>query len=131
MRVMPDTVSRRSRGRSLSVEPAWQPKEQTQFLIDNYGGVTKLAAVLEVSKSQPSRWKDGVEVPSLAAAKKILDLAAVLRRALLLWEPEVARIWLESSNAYLDHARPIDVVMSRGPSEVIEALDSALAGGFA
>ena len=127
---MPQTASRRRRALPAT-QPAWEPREQTQFLLTYYGGVTKLAAVLGVSKSQPSRWKTGVEVPSLAMAKKILDLEAVVRRALLLWEPEVARIWLESSNAYLAHARPIDVVMTRGPSEVIEALDSALAGGYA
>lgn len=128
---MARSAARGRAGRRTVAEPAWQPKQQTQFLLDHYGGVTKLAALLDVSKSQPSRWKDGVEVPSLATAKKILDLEAVLRRALLLWEPDVARIWLESANAYLDHARPIDVLMTRGPSEVIAALDSALAGGFA
>jgi hypothetical protein len=128
---MAPTTTRRRAARRALPEPAWQPQQQTQFLIDYYGGVTKLATVLDVAKSQPSRWKSGVEVPSLATAKKILDLEAVLRRALLLWEPQVARIWLESSNAYLDHARPIDVLMTRGPSEVIEALDSALAGGYA
>lgn len=128
---MPETASRRRSARRATAEPAWQPKQQTQFLLDNFAGVTKLAQLLDVSKSQPSRWKDGVEVPSLAAAKKLLDLEAVVRRALLLWEPDVARIWLESPNAYLDHARPIDVVLTRGASEVIEALDSALAGGYA
>jgi uncharacterized protein (DUF2384 family) len=121
----------RRRTAPAASQPAWEPREQTHFLLTYYGGVTKLASALAVSKSQPSRWKTGAEVPSLATAKKILDLEAVLRRALLLWEPDVARIWLESSNAYLNHARPIDVVMTRGPSEVIEALDSALAGGYA
>jgi uncharacterized protein (DUF2384 family) len=119
------------RRRPAPAEPAWQPKEQTQFLIDHYGGVVKLAALFGVSKSQPSRWKDGLELPSVAAAKKILDLETVVRRALLLWEPDVARTWLTSPNAHFDNATPVDVVMARGASEVIEVLDAALAGAYA
>ena len=132
---MAQTAPRRrttSRRRApVRAQPAWQPKEQTEFLIGSVGGVTRLAELLDVAKSQPTRWRQGTEVPSLPVAQKLLDLDAVFRRALLLWEPEVARIWLESPNAYLDHARPMDVLLTRGASEVIEALDSALAGGYA
>jgi uncharacterized protein (DUF2384 family) len=127
--VTPGTAAKRSRARRP--EPAWQPQQQTRFLLEYFGGVTSLADALGVAKSQPSRWKDGAEVPSLPTAKKLLDLDAVLRRALLLWEPDVARIWLRSPNAYLDHARPLDVVMTRGAGDVIAALDAALAGSFA
>jgi putative toxin-antitoxin system antitoxin component (TIGR02293 family) len=111
--------------------PSWLPRERTQFVIDHYGGVSKLARLLGVAKSQPSRWKSGAEVPSLDTARRLVDLDHVLTRALLLWEPEAAVTWLESPNGYLDHARPIDVLMTRGASEVLDALDAALGGAYA
>lgn len=111
-----------------AVSPAWEPQRQAEFLVLRYGGGTNLARVLGVSKSQPSRWARGEEVPSAAVAVKMLNLAAVLRSALLLWEPDVAVVWMESPNAHLEHARPIDVVMARGAGDVLGAIDAELAG---
>jgi len=84
-----------------------------------------------VSKSQPSRWKSGAELPGPEAARRLVDLDHALSRALLLWEPKTAVTWLESPNGYLDRARPIDVLMTRGSSEVLDALDAALSGAYA
>ena len=100
-------------------------------MIDLYGGVTKVARALRVSKRQPPRWRSGQEVPSLDTARRLADLDHVLTRALLLWEPAVAVTWLESPNGYLDGARPIDVLVTRGSTEVIDALDAALTGAYA
>jgi uncharacterized protein (DUF2384 family) len=112
-------------------QPPWLPKERIAFLIDSYGGVTKVARALGVAPSQPSRWRNGLERPGLDAARRLLDLDHVLARALLLWEPAVAHDWLESPNAYLNHARPVDVVATRGAGEVLDALDAAFGGAFA
>ena len=109
----------------------WLPQQRAEFVISTYGGVSRVAAVLGVSKSQPSRWRSGAELPSADAARKLVDLDHVLSRALLLWEPEVAVTWMESPNAFLDHARPIDVLVTRGSSEVIDALDASLSGAYA
>ena len=59
------------------------------------------------------------------------DTASVLRRALLVWEPPVAVVWLRSPNAFLGDARPIDLAVSRRAGEVLGALDAALAGAYA
>ncbi|WP_306303795.1 antitoxin Xre/MbcA/ParS toxin-binding domain-containing protein [Rhodococcus wratislaviensis] len=42
-----------------------------------------------------------------------------------------ARTWLESTNAYLDGARPLDVLQRSGPAPVLEALDAQAWGGAA
>ena len=49
----------------------------------------------------------------------------------MLWQPRVAIDWLTSANAYLDGARPVDVLKVRGSAEVIDSLDAAAAGVFA
>ncbi|PKQ24902.1 MAG: hypothetical protein CVT65_00850 [Actinobacteria bacterium HGW-Actinobacteria-5] len=105
--------------------------ERTGFVIEALGSVTAVAELLEVSKSQPSRWRTGAEQPSPAKARELIDLDHVLARALLLWTPAVAIDWLAGSNAYLDGARPIDVLRIRGAAEVLDALDAAAAGAYA
>lgn len=109
----------------------WMPAERTAFLISSYGGVTKLAGALGVTKSQPSRWRSGQERPSAETALRLLDLDHVLSRAVLVWAPGVAVTWLESANGFLDGARPIDVLMSKGVADVIAALDATASGAFA
>lgn len=105
--------------------------QRTEFVIEALGGVTAAAQLLGVSKSQPSRWRTGVEQPSPAKARELIDLDHVLARALLLWPPDVAVDWLTGSNSYLDGARPIDVLRVRGSADVLEALDAAASGAFA
>ena len=105
--------------------------ERAQFLIQVFGGAAELSRLLGVSRSQPARWSKGQEQPSADSARELLDLDHVVSRALLLWPARVAVDWLKSNNSYLDGARPVDVLRSRGSSEVIDALDAAAAGAFA
>ena len=64
-------------------------------------------------------------------ALRLLDLDHVLGRASLVWEPEVVVDWLESPNAFLAGARPIDVLRTHGPADVVAALDATASGAFA
>ena len=50
------------------------------------------------------------------------------RAGLMLFELPIARDWLESSNAYLDGALPVDVLQLRGSADVVAALGAAAAG---
>jgi putative toxin-antitoxin system antitoxin component (TIGR02293 family) len=99
--------------------------------LETFTGVTELAKLLGVTKSQPTRWRQGSERPSPQVARRLVDLEHIWVRALQLWDEDTARVWLQSPNAFLDHARPIDVLELRGASEVLDALDAAYSGAYA
>ncbi len=105
--------------------------QRTEFLISAVGSGTALADVLGVARSQPTRWRKGQESPSPQTARELVDLDHVMARALMLFPQPVAMDWLTSANSYLDGSRPIDVLRTRGSSEVIDALDATMAGAFA
>lgn len=109
----------------------WRSAERTQFLIDVCGGVGKLADTLGVSASQPSRWKSGSEVPSAAVAARLLDLDHVIALAVQTWHPAIVMDWMTAANGFLDGAKPMDVLLQRGASEVIDALNATLSGAYA
>jgi uncharacterized protein (DUF2384 family) len=93
-------------------------------------GVRGLAAMLDVSPSQPSRWSTGEEVPSAALARQVVDIDHVLALLVQLYAPEVASLWLVTPNAHLDSATPIDVLRHRGSTEVVSAIRAELAGAY-
>lgn len=92
-------------------------------------GASQLAAFVGVSRSQPSRWIRGEERPGPTAAPMLIDLEHVIARARLVWGETAATTWLSSANAYLDGARPVDVLQISGPAAVLEALDAETWGG--
>lgn len=94
-------------------------------------GSNRVAELLGVSRSQPSRWRAGLEGMAERNARAVLDLDYVVARLHQLWVPEVAAIWLESSNAHLGGAVPIDVLRLRGPGEVLRAIDAEYEGAYA
>lgn len=104
-------------------------RERATFLVEVLGGA-ELARWLGVSRSQPTRWRQGAEVPGPEAARGLVDLDHVMARALMLFPARVAIDWLTSSNAFLDGARPVDVLRVRGSAEVIAALDAAESGAI-
>ena len=110
---------------------AWAPKQRVAFLSSVLGGHTKVARLLGVSVSQPTRWEKGEETPGLAAAQRIIALDAVVAQLLLVWDRSLITDWLFSANAHLSGARPVDVLKQRGPAEVIDAARAEAAGAFA
>lgn len=132
--VTPITRTARARSGDAAPKPRGelsQAQARTEFLISALGTAQALAELLNVSRSQPSRWRTGAESPGPEAGRLLIDLDHVLARASMLWPTETARDWLTGSNAFLQGARPIDVLRERGSGEVIAALDAALAGSFA
>jgi uncharacterized protein (DUF2384 family) len=55
----------------------------------------------------------------------------VLAQVRLVWAPGIAEDWMRSANAFLEGARPIDVLALRGPGEVLEALAAVRSGAYA
>jgi transcriptional regulator with XRE-family HTH domain len=117
--------------RTRKDQPTWRAAERAQFLIDTVGGVNKLAKILGVSPSQPSRWRSGREVPSPEIAAKLLDLDHVVALAVQAWHPTVVMDWMTTGNGFLEGARPIDVLLQRGSAEAIDALKATLSGAYA
>jgi len=104
---------------------------KARHVVERLGGPTATARIVGVAKSQPSRWVKGEERPSSTSRKHLLDLEYVLSRLDDLYRPAVALGWLESPNAFLGGARPLDVLLRDGPAPVIEAIDASMAGSYA
>ena len=98
-------------------------------LIVHFGN-NRLANLMAVSPSQPSRWRAGKEGIGPENQRRLIDLDYVIARLEQLFTPRQAEIWLTSQNAHLG-ARPIDVLRLRGATPVIAAIDAEAEGAFA
>jgi hypothetical protein len=94
-------------------------------------GSNRVAELLGVSRSQPSRWRSGAEGLAERNARAVLDLDHVVARLHQVWVPTVAAMWLESPNAHLGGATPAEVLRRGGASEVIRAIDAEASGSYA
>jgi hypothetical protein len=111
-------------------DTSWQPVQRADFLVRILGN-KRVAELLSVSASQPSQWRRAKEVPGPEVAPVLLDLDHVVGRLLLIWDASVIVDWLTGPNAFLDGARPIDVLATRGSTEVIEAIEAEAQGAYA
>lgn len=98
-------------------------------LIDVLGN-NLVAELLGVNRSQPSRWRRGIEGVAATPARRILELDLVISRLMLLYPPDIALRWLEGDNPHLG-ARPINVLKMRGPLAILAAIGAAEQGAYA
>ncbi|TAM74760.1 hypothetical protein EPN44_10145 [bacterium] len=89
-------------------------------LVDAFG-VNELGRLLDVSPAMITRWRRATPI-SPEMARRIIDLHDVLNRALQIFRPRQAMLWLVGSEPLLDGARPIDVLVMHGAAPVINAL---------
>ncbi len=108
---------------SVSVE------ERLEKLVNSLGN-NRVAELLDVSASQPSRWRSGRERMSGESRRRLLDLDYVLARLEQLMPREQAEIWLTSFNMHL-RARPIDALRLGGATAVLPAIDAEAQGAYA
>jgi hypothetical protein len=104
-------------------------KERLDRLVGDFGN-NRVAELLDVSRSQPSRWRQGKEQLSPESRRRLLDLDYVLSRLLQIYYLPDAEIWLTSFNAHLG-GRPVDVLRLRGVGPVIQAIDAEAEGAYA
>lgn len=126
------SVVDRAKARSSSTTPHLRlvaESERLERLIAELGN-NRVAGLLAVSPSQPSRWRSGKEGIGPENQRKLIDLDYVFGRLEQLFTSRQAEIWLTSYNAHLG-ARPIDVLRLRGAGPVIEAIDAEAQGAFA
>src|SRR3954463_6317678 len=105
----------------------WSADRRADFVVSVLGN-RATAELLDVSPSQPSRWRRGAEVPGPGVAALLVDIDHVLGRLLLVWDRDVAYDWLTGATPPLEGARPIDVIATRGTAEVVDAIVAEAAG---
>ncbi|TAM61778.1 DUF2384 domain-containing protein [bacterium] len=99
-------------------------------LVEAYG-IRPLARLLGVGPGTVANWNSGRRRMSAEMTKRVIDLHDILNRALQVFPPDTAARWLVSSEPFLDHHRPIDVLALRGAAPLIEALEAIDAGAYA
>ncbi|MGI8808489.1 MAG: antitoxin Xre/MbcA/ParS toxin-binding domain-containing protein [Acidimicrobiales bacterium] len=98
---------------------------------DALGSQAKTAEFLDVARSQPGKWLAGHERPNPRARRLIQDLEYIWDRITDDRSRSAAHIWLGSANAFLDGATPLTWLKTRGPDDVIAAIDAEEAGSYA
>lgn len=120
----------------LEIEPPKHPEALTDVLplldrLDRAFGTRAIGRLLDVASGTVTNWKSGRHTISPVYATRIIDLHDVLMRALRVYPPQIAMDWLVGSNPFLDHARPIDVLVRDGAGPLIRALAAAEAAAYA
>lgn len=125
-------VARKRTGRARRRVPTLssEVRRRLEWLISVLGS-NQVADLLSVNRSQPSRWRTGAEGLAARNQRAVLDLDYVIVRLHQLWVPEVAEIWLQSPNAHLGGAMPLDVLRQRGAGPVVQAIDAEAEGAYA
>ena len=94
------------------------------------GSDAAVADLLDVSRAQPRRWREG-QRPDPENRDRIIGLDAVI--ALLsgfLAESSIPK-WLTGVNAHLDNRRPMSVLREGRIADVIGAIEAQKAGAHA
>jgi hypothetical protein len=112
----------------VDVEPL---RVKIAVVAEALGSNARTAEFLGVARSQPGKWLTGEERPNPRARRLIQDLDYVWDRITDDRSPAAAQIWLHSANAFLRGATPLTWLKTRGPDDVIAAIDAEEAGSYA
>jgi uncharacterized protein (DUF2384 family) len=94
-------------------------------------GASTVAALLGVNRSMVTRWRSGRSRISEEMGERIINLHDIFTRAFQVFRPNIAVMWLMGSEPFLNGARPLDVLVTRGAAPLIEALGGIDSGGYA
>lgn len=117
-----------SSSKAIDIDPL---RVKIAVLTDAFGSKSMAAEFLGVARSQPGKWLSGKERPNPRARRLIQDFDYVWDRLTDERSPEIANLWLNSPNSFLGGSTPITWLKTRGPEDVVGAVDAEEAGSFA
>jgi uncharacterized protein (DUF2384 family) len=120
----------------LQIDPPKNPAALTDLVpllnrLVSAFGVAAAAQLLDVQQVTITSWMSRQQPLTGELATRVLDLHDVMTRALQIFKPRTAMDWLVGHDPFLDHARPVDVLVTRGAQPLMEALRAIDAGGYA
>src|SRR3954451_1137495 len=122
-----DRTASTGRSEAVAVESL---RVKVAVVTQAFGSKASAAEFLGVSRSQPGKWLAGEERPNPRARRLIQDFDYVWDRLTDDRSPDSAHVWLRSANAFLRGAAPLTWLRTRGPDEVIAAIDAEEAGSY-
>jgi hypothetical protein len=104
--------------------------QKVEVLCEDFRSAARLAELLDVSRSQVTRWLRGAGIDPLNAEKVDL-LELVWSNLLRLYERDAALAWLLGVNPLLGDRRPIDLIRLGRAEELMRAIRAERADTFA
>lgn len=101
--------------------------DKVHHLVAVYG-VSGLAALVGVSKSQPTRWRQGRERPSEPVTRRLLALDYLTSRLAEVFTARQAQAWWQGPNPHLRGSTPAQVFARFGATAVEPALSAVEVG---
>ena len=89
-----------------------------------------LANILGVSPPTVHRWSKGQGSPTIEKQQVIAELRWVTERLADFYEPDEARLWLQTGHPQLEGRKPYDLINDGRTSEVLEVLDRLDSGVY-
>lgn len=105
-------------------------EQKVAALSHDFGSQRRLAALLDVSPAQITRWLRGQGIDDVNAERVDL-LELVMSHLLRLYTTKAAERWLVGANPSLGERRPLDLIRRGQVREVLDAIASERAGSFA
>ncbi len=104
--------------------------QKVEALAKDFPSQRQLAAALDVSPAQVSRWLRGQGIDE-RNAERVEMLELVMAQLLRLYDAETAQDYLFGIDAHLGDRRPIDMIRMGRITDVLGAIRNARAGSFA
>jgi len=89
-----------------------------------------LANIVGVSPPTVHRWSKGQGSPTIEKQQVIAELRWVAERLSDFYEPDEARLWLQTGHPQLDGERPYDLINEDRTAEVLEIIDRLESGVY-
>jgi transcriptional regulator with XRE-family HTH domain len=100
--------------------------------LKDYGGLKgrDIANIIGVSPPTVTRWSKGEGGPTIDKQRIIAELRWVAERLSDFYEPDEARLWLQSAHPQLQGQRPYDLINQGRTNEVLEVIERLDSGVY-